>query len=184
MAWTASGSDWLPGTFTSCGTATRQVSSLRSRRRPQPHGIGRSRPGHRPRQLTLAQHELMGIAQLPGRLDAQFLDQHAASIAVDGQGLRLPPAPVQREHQLSTQPLAQRMLADERLQLTDKLGVASQSQVGIDPVGDSRNPQLVQPADRGLGERLVVDIGERRAAPHAQRPRSVPAASAASLRAS
>ena len=37
---------------------------------PQPHGIGRRRPGGRLRQLTLAQHELMGIAQFPGRLDA------------------------------------------------------------------------------------------------------------------
>src|SRR6266566_152328 len=61
------------------------------------------------------------------------------------------------------------MLADERLQLTHDLTVASQSQVGIDPVGDSRNPQLVQPPDRGLDKRLVVDIGEGRTAPHAQR---------------
>ena len=61
------------------------------------------------------------------------------------------------------------MLADERLQLTHDVSVASQGQVGIDPVGDSRNPQLVQPPDRGLGKRLVMDIGEGRTAPHAQR---------------
>ena len=61
------------------------------------------------------------------------------------------------------------MLADERLQLTHDLSVASQGQVGIDPVGDGRDPQLVQPPDRGLGKRLVTDIGEGRTAPHAQR---------------
>ena len=61
------------------------------------------------------------------------------------------------------------MLTDERLQLGDELGVASQGQVGIDPVGDSRHPQLVQPPDRGLGKRLVAHVGEGRTAPHAQR---------------
>ena len=61
------------------------------------------------------------------------------------------------------------MLADERLQLTHDLGVASQRQVSIDPVGDGSNPQLVQPPDRGLGKRLVMHIGEGRAAPHTQR---------------
>ncbi len=117
----------------------------------------------------MPQDKLVDIAKLPARLDAQFLGQRAARVAVDGKGVRLTPAPVQRQYQLRTKPLPQRVLAHERLQLTGQLRVAAQGQVSVDPVREGGDPLLVQPGDRDLRERLIADVGEGRATPHLQR---------------
>ena len=49
------------------------------------------------------------------RLHPQLLDQFVAGLGVHGQRVRLPTHPVQREHECPTQRLAQRVLADQRL---------------------------------------------------------------------
>jgi hypothetical protein len=48
--------------------------------------------------------------------------------------LRLPARAIERQHQLPAQPLAQRLLGDQRLQLADQLAVAAAGQIGLDPV--------------------------------------------------
>ena len=54
------------------------------------------------------------------------------ALAVGLERLGLAPGAVEREHLLAAQPLAQRMLADERLELAGDLGVAAAGEVRVD----------------------------------------------------
>ena len=58
---------------------------------------------------------------------------------------------------------------DERLELGDELGVAPEREVGLDPLLERDGAELLEPRDLGLGERLVEEVGERRAAPERER---------------
>jgi hypothetical protein len=57
------------------------------------------------------------------------------------------------------------VLGHERLELAYQLGVAAQSEVGLDPVQQRRQPQLVQPLRFAGGKSLQTQIGECRAPP-------------------
>ena len=70
---------------------------------------------------------------------------------------------------MTTKTLAQRMLRDELLELRGKLGVATESEVGVDPLLERGQPQLVEAVDRGLREALVAEVGEGRTAPERER---------------
>jgi hypothetical protein len=112
----------------------------------------------------------MQVAKPVARLDPQRLDQRRSGRLIGLERLTLPAAAVEREHQQTVEALSARGLADERFQLTDDLGVpAAMRQVGVDPLLHRRHPQLFEPRDLGLGEPLVGQVGERRAAPDRQR---------------
>src|SRR5262249_10965074 len=83
--------------------------------------------------------------------------------------LGLPAGAVERQHQLAAQPLAQRAVPNEGLELADELGAGPPLEVGVDPLLESVESQLVQPPDLALGERLGGGVGERRAAPERER---------------
>ena len=53
------------------------------------------------------------------------------------------------------------MLRDELLQLADELRVAPERQIGVDPLLDGGDAQLLEAPDRRLRERLVAKVGER-----------------------
>ena len=93
----------------------------------------------------------------------------SARILVGVQGLRLPARPVQRRHQIPPQTLAERVLGDQCLELSDQLVVAPEREVGVDPQLDRCQPDLLEPGDRRLGEALVGEVRERRAPPQRQR---------------
>src|SRR6185437_16779427 len=57
----------------------------------------------------------------------------------------------------------------ERLEVADELGVPAERELGLRPLLDERQPQLVQPRDLALRERLVRELGERLAAPERER---------------
>jgi hypothetical protein len=63
----------------------------------------------------LAQDRLMQPPQLRAGFDADLLDQELARLAVGVESLRLPAGAVERKHALCMQPLAQRVLGDQRL---------------------------------------------------------------------
>ena len=67
------------------------------------------------------------------------------------------------------QALAERVLGDERLELADELAVRAGGELGLDRAFERAQPLLLEPPDRGRGERLVGDVGERRAAPQRER---------------
>jgi len=61
------------------------------------------------------------------------------------------------------------MLGDELFELRDELRVPPEGKVGVDPLFECEEAQLLQAADRRLRERLVGEIAERGAAPEGQR---------------
>ena len=79
--------------------------------------------------------------------------------------VRLAVAAIQRQHQLGAQMLPVGVIADQRRQPPDDVGVAAESEVGLDLLLERGDAQLVQALDLGLGERLVGDIGQGGAAP-------------------
>jgi hypothetical protein len=108
------------------------------------------------------------LSQRATRLQPQVLGQPLVALAVDGERLGLPVAPVQRQHELSAEPLPQRVIRDERLELTHDLGVAAELEVGVDPRLDRGHAQLLEPGDLRLRERLVREVRQRPAAPQRQ----------------
>jgi hypothetical protein len=64
--------------------------------------------------------------------------------------------------------LARGMLGDQGLELADELRVFSEHELGFDPRLERHQPQLLEPRDLGLRERLVGDVVERRTAPERQ----------------
>jgi len=57
------------------------------------------------------------------------------------------------------------VLDDERIQLTDDLGVAVERQLGVDQLLDGADPQLGEPRGLVLVERLVREVAQRRSGP-------------------
>ena len=75
----------------------------------------------------------MELAQRAARLDRRArrrAPRRAAWYASSASAWR--PQRYRREHQPPVQPLAQRLLGDERLELADDLGVAPGGEVGVD----------------------------------------------------
>ena len=91
------------------------------------------------------------------------------AVVVHVERLGLAARAVEREHQLPAQPLTQREPLDERLELGDELRALAELEVGVDPLLERLEPQLLEPADLALGERLEGEVGERRATPERQR---------------
>jgi hypothetical protein len=118
---------------------------------------------------VLGEDRALEPAQSLARLDAQLVDQRPARVLVGLERVGLPVRAVQGEHQLCPQPLPVRMLGDQRLQLADELAVAAEREPGLDALLERREPQVVEPRDLRLRERLVGEVGERRAAPECHR---------------
>ena len=57
----------------------------------------------------MPEDRLLELLQQRARLDAQLIDERAARRLVCGKGLRLPSGAVEREHELPTQPFAERL---------------------------------------------------------------------------
>ena len=131
------------------------------------------RPGERrlleQERLVLAEDRGLELAELGARIDAELLDERLARGAVGGERVGLPSRAVEREHELRARALAQRLGSDERLELRDELGVAAERKIGLDPLLERDRAELLEPRDLGLGERLVEEVGERRAAPERER---------------
>ena len=117
----------------------------------------------------MAQDRLLEALQRLTRLQAELLHQLRSRQPVGLERLRLAIGPVEREHQLAAQPLPQRVLADEPLELAHQVGVAAVLEVGFDPLLESRQAQLLEPRDLGLREALVGQVGECRPAPEGER---------------
>src|SRR5439155_1724446 len=94
------------------------------------------------------------------RLDPELLDQQPAALAVRGERVRLAPAAVEREHQLSPRLLAQRLGGDELRQLADEPLVQADLELGVDPSREGVEAEVLQPP-REQGARLSPRQGRR-----------------------
>ena len=81
------------------------------------------------------------------RLDPKILDHRGAALSIGPQRVRLAATTVQRQHQLTSQTLPQRVGGDQRLENGGQLAVPSQRQAGLDPVLGRGQVQLGQARD-------------------------------------
>ena len=148
------------------------------REAPRVDGQGRTRPvvaGRRDRPGHLvAKDRGLQRTQPRRRLDAQPARERVVRLAIDVECVRLTLGPIERQHLLAPQPLAQGMLLHERLQLADELPVASAGQVGVEAIAEAGVPEVLEPRDLRLGEPLP---GRRPPAPGRARARVPPGAS-------
>ena len=61
------------------------------------------------------------------------------------------------------------MTGDERVELGDDLTLTPEREIRLDPFLDDVQVELLKPSDLLLRERVERELGERRAAPEAQR---------------
>ena len=118
---------------------------------------------------VLAQDRLVQVAQLRTRFRADRLHEGSAEVAVGLERVGLPAGAIEGEHPLGVQALSQRLLGRDRLDLPDDLPVPAARQVAVHGQLDRPQAQLLQAADLAARERLVRDVGQRRAAPQHQR---------------
>ena len=136
----------------------------------QPVGAGSGLPhGRCGQRLVLVEDRPVELLQGRARVDPELFDEPFAGVGVDGERLRLPAGAVERQHQLAVESLTERVRSRQHFQLGDERIVASAGEVGIDAVLRAREPELLEPGDLGLRERLVEEVGERSPAPEAER---------------
>ena len=124
----------------------------------------RGRAVRRVERGILAQHRPLQLLQLAPGVGSQLVDERAARVGVGLQRVRLSPRAIERDDELPSQPLAVRLAGDELLQLGDELHVAAERKVGVDPLLERREAELVEVRGR-LARRLSCEIGERGTAP-------------------
>ena len=103
-----------------CPRDTRRSTRRNSRGRRQRWIVGQYRP--------------LELLQALAGLEPELLGERAPSLVVEAQSVRLSAGAVQREHELTARPLPQRVLGDETLQLGNDVSVATESQLGIEPL--------------------------------------------------
>ena len=84
------------------------------------------------------------LLELRAGLDPEFVDEAGAGILVHLQGLRLPARTIQRQHELPAEGLAERMVADERLERADDVAVPAELEIGLDPLLERDEPELLE----------------------------------------
>ena len=131
--------------------------------------VAAARRAGRGERRVLGEDRPLQLAQPLARLDAELVDERAARVLVGLQRVGLAVAAVEREHVLRPQPLAVRVLGDQRVELADHLGVAAEREPRLDELLGDRDPQLLQPRALAVGERRVREVRERRPAPLGER---------------
>ena len=122
--------------------------------------------------VVLREDRLLQALQRRARLEAESSTSDSARVSVALERLGLSARAVEREHQLATQPLPVGILGDQCLELPDQIGVASEREIGLDPLLHRCQPQ-VRRAARSRPERTARTRGRR--APVRARGRARPA---------
>ena len=103
----------------------------------------------------------------PG-LDAELVDEGGSPVLIGRERLGLAAGAVQGQHELRAQVLAGRVRLRESRELSDQLGVPSLREVALDALLETRQAELLQPGDVGLGEAVAGELRERISAPERQ----------------
>ena len=153
--------------------ATHEAGERRGQRRGRRRRT-RRRPHHRPQRGVergvLDEDRLLEPLQRGTGLEAELLAEVVGGPPVGAQRLALPARPVEGEHELTPEPLAQRVLGDQRLELPHHVGRAPEGEVGVEPQLDGAEPELLEPRRLDRGERLVGEVRQGRAPPDARAP--------------
>jgi hypothetical protein len=124
--------------------------------------------GRTERGILREDRMLEALKPLPG-LEPEFLREQAPPLLIDVESLCLAPRAVEGKHQLSSQSLAKRVLADERVKLGDQFRVPAQREVGVESVLDGAHTKLFEADALDLDELDRVEIGKRLTSPEVER---------------
>lgn len=113
----------------------------------------------------MAENGRLQRAKLRPGIEPELVGQRLPGGLVHGERVGLAAGAVQRNHQLTTGALPQRVVGNERLQFGHQLGVASQREIRVE--GDPA--QLRQPDVRRGRDLDVAEISQHVAAPERQR---------------
>ncbi len=102
-------------------------------------------------------------------IDAKLVGQDAPHVLVGGEGVGLPAAAVQAQHQLRVELLLQRVSRDQLAQFRHDLTVPAQVQVRVDPRDQRLQPQVFDGRDLAVAQQLRGHVGEGLAAPQPER---------------
>ena len=156
---------------------TRRIDEIGEQDGHRAPGDRRRRHGRRHAERRVVPEDR--LLELPERrpgLEPELLVELSSRLLVGLERLRLPSGAVERQHQLPAQALVEGVLLDEELELGDEVGVAPELELGVDQLLARREAELLEPRDLECRERLVGDVGERRAAPEPERLAEAPGA--------
>ena len=125
---------------------------------------------------VLLQHPPLELLEPRRRIDPELVVERSAESLERVQRFGVPAAAVERQHQLATRPLAERMAAYECLELGDELRLAPEGKLGVDALLEAGELLFDEPCLLQPGEGLC-ELRERHAAPQVERTRSSRAAS-------
>ena len=118
---------------------------------------------------VLSEDPRLELAQLGPRLDPELVHERGPQLAECAQRVGLAPGTVERQEPLMPEPLAQRVVRGQRLELRDRLLVSAAGQQRIHLRLERAEAFLLQPRLLRAGELHAVDVGQRRPAPQRQR---------------
>ena len=117
----------------------------------------------------MVQNRTLELLQGQARLETELVGECTPPVAIDIERFGLTANLVEGEHELAAQPLAQRVRANERLELGNHGASAAQREIGVDPLLGCLHSELLQACDLPASELLVGEVGQRRAAPQPER---------------
>ena len=116
----------------------------------------------------MPQNRLFELLERTPGLDPELVDKTIARLLVDRERFGLSARSVERDHQLGSRPLAQRVLTKNRLEFLHELRTLAERQLLLDPFFDCAEPKLVQAGTLLFEEARLRDVPQRRTAPERQ----------------
>ena len=147
--------------------------TLAAHERCRRHGKARRRRGSlrgRGEFGVVLEDPSLQLAQARPRFEPDLLAQPSADVRVVLQRLRLPPAAVERDHRLSLQPLAVRVLARNPENLGEHLLMSPEVELRVDPLFHGHETKLLQPLGLARRHLLVGQVPVRAPAPETEGP--------------
>src|SRR5215207_11739282 len=92
----------------------------------------------------LVEDAVLQLGQARRWVDPQLIAERGAQLLVGRERLGVASLPVQRQHQLATRTLAERVARHEGLELPGELAMAAERELGVGPVLDGDEPELVE----------------------------------------
>ena len=107
-------------------------------------------------------------------IDPELLDEPCAGLLEGSKRVCLPSGAIEREHQLSAQSLAERVIDDEALELGDELRVPAELELSFDLLLDHRESELFEPHGLRGRKLLIAKFRQRLAAEECERLPELP----------
>ena len=99
------------------------------------------------------------------QLQPELLVENRTRMATRIEGVSLPTGAIQRQHQLTEQPFAPRVLFHQRFELGHDPAVLSERELRVDPLLSGSHTQFVEMVCSAAHERFGLKLCERRSAP-------------------